>query len=131
MSTLSFDIATILQDNGYGVIGSSIYLSDDVPPKPDHMVKIRLLGTSMPDSPNINLQTPLVRVTVRDGRGRYQECEAFTKGINNFLSSVADYSVNDSRFVYINNDFGPIELGIDPLMRPSFSVDFKCKRTSA
>lgn len=131
MSTLTKELANLLSENGFGVVGENIYASEDVPPKPDSMVIIRNTGTIAVDGPNVLLQleSPSIQIVVRAGRGEGQECEGKAFDIKNFLERIASYTIEDSRFVYINHMSGPVDIGVDETMRPRYSTNFYALRT--
>lgn len=126
MSTLTFDIATILQDNGFGTIGMDIFVSQDVPPKPDEVLNITSIGNFSPSFPTLNLEYPLVQVIARGSKGGQQACEERISNVNRFLNRISDYYVNESKFIFINHQSGPSDLGLDVTMRPMYSVTAVC-----
>ena len=129
MSTLTKDIATILEDNGFGEIGKNIFVSQDAPPKPDLVLNIKNFGTALPDLPTIALEYISVQIIARASKGGHQECETIIYSIKNFLKTISNYYVNDSRFVFINHQSGPVDIGIDTLMRPLYALNVLCLRT--
>lgn len=131
MSTLTFDIATILQDNGLGIIGESIFVGQDSPPKPDVQLNIRNTGTFLPDYPTIDLAYPTVQIIARGTKGGHQACEEKIYAVKDYMKTIANYTVNDSRFVFINQQSGPVDIGLDSVMRPMYSLNLVCLRTSS
>ena len=131
MSTLTQDFATILEQYGFGIIGTDIFVEDDTPMDVDEIITVTNLGSPRPDPPPplITLHLSEVQVTVRGRRGGHQECESRVDVIRCFLKTLGNYSVNDSTFVYINHQTGPTSLGIDTKMRPRYTVDFSCLRS--
>jgi hypothetical protein len=131
MSTLTFDVATILEENHYGTIGEDIFASMHIPPTPDSMIHIRGMGSYAPRHPRVELKNPIVRIVVRNSKGKFQECEARIEEISDFLHNLRTVSVNDSRFVSIlEAPPGIVEMPVDVTMRPMFYVEFECIRTS-
>ena len=130
MSTFTKDIADILSDNGFGVIGDDIFTGEDVPPKPDNMIIVKNAGTLQPDFPSIDLSSPFVQIIVRAGKGGSQLSEETAYRIKTFMKRIAGYEINDSVYVYINHMSGPVDIGIDEIMRPSYSTNYLSLRTS-
>ena len=131
MSTLTLDVATILQDNHYGTIGQGIFVSMDLPPTTDAMIHIRTMGSYAPRHPRVELKNPIIRIVVRDSKGKFQDCETRIEEISDFLHDLRTVSVNDSRFVSIlEAPPGVVEMPVDVTMRPLFYVEFECIRTS-
>lgn len=128
MSTLTEDIATILQDNTFGTIGTDIFVLEDAPNRPDAMIMIEEYGTSQPDIPRVEMEYPLVKIVVRDSRGKKQDCLNRMKQIRAFLRLIANYEVNDSKYLFIDHYAGPDSLGVDETMRPSSVIYFRCCR---
>lgn len=130
MSTVTQDIATILEDNGFGTIGVDIFVGEDAPESPDSQIKIISTGTFNNDFPTIDLAYPTVQILNRGAMGSGQACEALSLSIKDFMKTVGNYSVNQARFVYINHLSGPVSLGLDESMRPIFSLNLVCLRTN-
>lgn len=129
MSTLTFDIATILEDNGFGTIGTDIFVSQDVPPKPDATLNIIGSGSFLPDFPSIDLEYPTIQIIARGSKGGRQACEDRIYNVKRFLNRVANYYVNQSKFVFINHQSGPADIGLDTTMRPMYSLNVLCLRS--
>jgi hypothetical protein len=131
MSTFTADIAKILQDNGFGVIGSTIFVGDDIDPEIAPMIKVRSLGTVLPDSPihSLGLSHPSVDVIILHKRWEYAACELEAEQINVMMSGVRHLAVGTSRYINIINIDGPTDIGLDNKMRPRFSIQFSCDRT--
>lgn len=130
MSNFSFDVALLLQDNLFGTIGTDIFISEDVPTQPDEMIMIRNFGSALPDLPSINYSYPIAVIITRFPKGYYQECETKAYAIKDFMKTVDNYYINNSRFISIYHQSGPRELGIDLKLRPMFSSNFLCHRTA-
>ena len=129
-TTLTLDIASILAFSGFGTIGEDIFVSLDVPPKPDDAINIRNLGTFAPDYPSMDLAMPTVQIIVRASKGSSQACETRIYAIKDFMKTIANYYMNDSRYVYINHQSGPVDIGVDYTMRPMYSLNMSCMRTT-
>jgi hypothetical protein len=134
MSTFSFtsDMAIILQDNGFGTIGTNIFIGDDINPHLDTLIKLNRIGTVIPDNPihSLNLSHPSLNITVIRPAWQYQDCERSAESIKDFMSGLRDYSVGESRYINIIHLEGPTDLGLDGRMRPRYSVQFSCDRTN-
>ena len=131
MSTITNEIATLLEREGFGVIGKSIFVSTDQPPKPDFIIQILNAGTSLPDYPSIDISHPAIQIKVRGGKGQHQFCEETIFEIKDYLKSLSGKVIYGSRYIYINHLSGPVDIGTDSTMRPSYSVNFYTMRTEA
>jgi hypothetical protein len=129
MSVVREEIANILQDNGFGTIGVDIFATNDVPDKPDKRTIIRRTTTSRPDLPNIDLQYPVIQLIFRDSRGKGIFCENFAEDVAAYMKTIYNYTILDAKYIYINLLNGPNDLGLDEVMRPSFSLNLDCNRT--
>jgi len=126
MSTITLDIATILQDNGFGTIDTDIFTSKDMPPKPDVMTLLTLVPSGKTPFPGVGIPLEYggVQIIVREAKGDAQLCESRMVSIKNFLKSIANYLVNSIEIVNIMQEPGASEIGIDPTMRPLYTANF-------
>lgn len=129
MSNITFDIATLLENNGYGIIGTDIFVSEDHPAKPDKVLVIKNLGTVVPDHPTIDMSYLSIQIMFRESKGGYQNCEKKAFEVNNFLKTIANEQVNDTILIFINHQSGPVSIGMDTTMRPLYSLNMICLRT--
>jgi hypothetical protein len=106
-----------------------MFVSQDVPPKPDAVLNIRNTSSFSPDFPTIDLEYPAVQIIARGAKGGRQECEDRIYKVKRFLNRVSDYYVNESKFVFINHQSGPNDIGTDITMRPMYSLNVLCLRT--
>lgn len=130
MSTVTHEIALLLEEDGFGAIGETIFVDQDQPPKPDRIIQVVNSGTISSNFPSITLSYPAIQIIVRGGRGEHQLCEQSIEDITLSIHQIANRTVLESRYVYINQLSGPISLGMDITMRPSYSVNFVGLRTS-
>jgi len=128
MKSPAFDIATILQDNGFGAIGINIFTTDDQPPLPDSIIIVKDTGTSWPDGTRQNIEYPSLQITGRDRKGFAIACEQKVRNIKNLLRTIIKYDVNGSYYAYIDQTFGPNDLGLDEVMRPLYTLNITCFR---
>ena len=129
MSTLTEEIATYLEDNGFGEVGVDIFVMPDAPPKPDRMIMVTRTGSWDPDARRVQrrglpLTSPTFQVIVRGGRGDGNWCENEAERINNFLGLVANTRMIGSEYIFINHLSGPSMIGMDEVMRPIASINF-------
>jgi hypothetical protein len=125
MSNPSFDIASILEGNKIGTIGKDIFATKDVPPKPDLLTFVSTTGATGPDVTHIDYSFPVVQVVVRGATGGFLVCSNRMYAINKLLHGLNGIVVNGTRYTYIFNSFGPIELELDDNRRPSMATTFK------
>jgi hypothetical protein len=128
MNSPAYDIATLLQDNGFGSIGVNIFVSDDQPPEQDSIIMVRDTGSFGPDTPRQNVEWPTLQITTREARGQGQLCADKSRSIKNFLKNLTRVSINDVYFAFINQTNGPNYVGLDDVMRPSYTVNINCER---
>lgn len=128
ISNPAIDVATILENNGIGEIGKDIFVTSDVPSKPDFIVFITTTGVSEPESPQIPYSFPTIQVITRGNIGKYVECSDKMYEINALLHGMTDVIVNSMRYVYIYNAFGPLDMGLDDTRRPMIATNFNARR---
>jgi len=129
MSTPSAYIASVLESNSFGVIGTDIFATTDLPYKPDAMVIILDPPGFSRDVPNLRYTMCRIQINVRGTEGGAQDAFDRAEKINYFLQYWHGHVWN-TRFVYINNVSGsPAYIGLDEGMRPIFSLNFEAMKT--
>ncbi len=131
MSSVLKDIADILHINGFGVVNKQIFIGMSVRPEPDSIITVRNAGSFNPDNPalDIHLEYPSVQLIVREEKGENVKCEEKAYAIKDCLKRVVNFVINDNRYVFINHQLGPLDIGIDVKMRPTYSLNMLCLRT--
>ena len=128
MRSPAFDIATVLQDGGFGTIGVNIFTTEDQDSSPDSIIIVKDTGTVWPDGTRQDMEYPALQIVCRDRRGAGQACEEKIRNIKNYLKTITRYTVNGSYIVYIDQANGPTEIGVDATMRPLYSLNMSCLR---
>lgn len=127
MATTDAHIARVLEIGKFGEIGKNIFTGYDVPTKPDAMLIVVDSGTFLPDNPSLNYSHPSIQITVRGNKGHRQDAGDKAIAINMYLQYWHGV-VNDVRFVYINNSYGPVSMPPDDHMRPIFVINFNMQQ---
>ncbi len=129
MSSPAVDVATILQDHGFGFIGVNIFTTDDQASLPNNIIIVKDTGTSWPDGTRQDIEFPSLQIIGRDSKGQAVACEKKVRDIKNMLMhTVCCYTVNGAYYAYIDQSFGPNDLGLDEVMRPSYTLNITCFR---
>lgn len=128
MNSPAYDIATILQNNGFGTIGQNIFVSDDQPYSQDSIIMIRDTGSFDVDTPRQNVEWVTLQITIREAKGQGELCANKSRSIKNFLKNLTQVYVNDTYFAFINQTNGPNYVGLDDVMRPSYTININCER---
>jgi len=129
MSNPSLDIATILEEDGYGMIGKDIYATFDIPPKPDLIALVTTTGATEPDMARIDYSFPIIQVVVRGSLGGYLACSEKMYEIKDHLHGITSRQVNGMRYVYIYVSSPPIDLELDDNRRPKMAATFMSMRS--
>lgn len=127
---IDIDFADILEASGAGTVGTDIFAGLDQPSEPANAIFIVSTGTSRPNMPSLNYSYPSCQVAIRSEKGSKVICDERTEEILSILHGLTDYSVNNSRYVYIFQSSGPVGLLEDGTMRPKNVINFNTMRTA-
>jgi hypothetical protein len=118
------DVADYLEDNGIGVVASSLFVSY-LPESPDTCYAIFDTGGFAPDGEIVGMSNPTFQITVRDvsfGSGRNK-----LEAVKDCLHALRNTQVGDTYFWYILALQEGGHIGRDENGRDEFSINFRAK----
>ena len=125
MTNTARDLAIILERAGVGTIGTDIFATPDIPPKPDEIIYLTITGTEDATSVNLDYSYPKVQVIVRGSAGGLLSVWDRVEQVHSVLHGKVNAVVETRRYVLIDNANGPIDLGFDDTMRVMAGETFK------
>lgn len=128
MKDPAYDIATMLVQKKMGVLGEDLFATGDVPPKPDFLTFLNVTGSAAPDDARYAFSYAIVQIVVRGNIGGYVQCMEKMYSIHNYVHGITNRTVNDTRYAFIYNVSGPINLEMDETMRPLMAATYRTFR---
>lgn len=121
------DIAQWLSDNGYGTIGTDLFLST-MPPSPDNCTAIIDTGGNAPMT-YLPIEQPTFQILVRnvDFETGKVILNAIQRGLHGLTNENLAGTANGSHYYYIFAQQNNQHIGRDEVGREVFSVNFYCK----
>jgi len=124
------DLAIILERGNVGTIGTNIFATPDIPPKPDEIIYLTVTGSDEASSVNLDYSYPKVQVIVRGEAGGLLSVWDRVAQVHNVLHGKVGVVVETRRYVLIDNANGPEDLGFDDTMRVMAGETFKTMMTT-
>lgn len=126
MTTPAEDIATFLDTQGVGTIGTDIFCSfmPDTSDAPDECIAVLDTGATFV-SPKWQRDEVTVQVLVRGPERDYSTGYATAKSVQDALLGVQPQTINSKSYVLFVMNGGINSLGYDDQMRPAFSLNFR------
>lgn len=128
MNSAAYDIAVLLQDGGFGAVGANIYASDDQDPNQDSLIMVRETGSFARDSSRQNIEWPTLQITCREPKGQALACVYKIRHIKYYLNTLRRVTVNEVYYAFFSQLNGPNYVGLDTIMRPSYTLNINCER---
>jgi len=130
MTSAETDIATYLAQQGFGTLGSTIFVNDK-PASPDALIAVFGYAGQSPerthDTPGI--AKPGVQIWVRAAINGAGQARNQIENICTALDGITNTTINGTFFVGINAiQSGPTPLGKDENNRAEYSWNFSCIR---
>lgn len=125
MMNTARDLAIILERAGIGTIGTNIFATPDIPPKPDEILYLTVTGSEDQSSVNLDYSYPKVQVIVRGSAGGLLSVWERVGNAHDVLHGKVNLVVETRRYVLIDNASGPVDLGFDDTMRVMAGETFK------
>jgi hypothetical protein len=117
------DLADILQSNGLGVFGTSIFIGKE-PMSPSETITLYAYGGESP-VPNLRLDYPNVQIRVRGAVNGYVAAEQVMQNIKNALTRLGRETINTNLYVGFWQKGDTIFLKHDEKERPIFVSNWK------
>lgn len=130
MMNTARDLAIVLERANVGTIGTDIFATPDIPPKPDEIIYLTITGTETATSVNLDYSYPKVQVVVRGAAGGLLSVWERIGQVHAALHGKVGVVVEARRYVLIDNASGPNDLGFDDTMRVMAGETFKSIVTS-
>ena len=127
---IDIDFVGILENYGIGTIGWDIFAGLDQPTEPADAIFVVNTGTYQPDMPSLDYSYLSCQVAVRSEKGYRQASDARTAQVLKVLHGLTDYTINDSRYVYVFQSSGPVSILEEGTMRPKNIINFNAMRTA-
>lgn len=125
MMNTARDLAIILERANIGTIGTNIFATPDIPPKPDEIIYLTITGSEEASSVNLDYSYPKVQVIVRGSAGGLLSVWDRVGQVHDVLHGKVENVVETRRYVLIDNANGPVGLGFDDTMRVMAGETFK------
>lgn len=133
MNPVSLDIATYLQDQSIGTIGTDIFVGymPDTTDITSNVVSVYDTGGDNPhwDETTFIERRPTFQVACRNNQYLTGHNEIET--IRNTLNNLSDYDAVDSRYIVVHVQGDILYAGVDDKSRHLFTCNFNTIRTSS
>jgi hypothetical protein len=129
MATILEAIGDYLEDNGFGTLGTNIWLGIQ-PQTPDQTVTVYENAGSSPTFTmgpgGIRIDYPMLQIVVRGVERDYPDARDKAENIRQLLAAVLETTISGVHIMRIEPMGSVNMLGVDGKQRPLISVNFRC-----